>query len=63
MRATSSLTVYSLNGTSGKWTDASNADQPATAQRTGQMGTNIEINLTSTGDVRVGGHITADAEL
>jgi hypothetical protein len=63
MRAVPIVTVYSLNGTSGNWTDASNANQTATSQRTGQMGTNIEVSLTSTGDLRVGGHITVDAEL
>ncbi len=63
MRAVPSVTVYSLNGTSGKWTDASNVNQTATAQRTGQMGTNIEVSLTTTTDLRVGGHIIADAEL
>jgi len=52
-----------MNGTSGKWTDASNTDQTAAPQRTGQMGTNIEVNLTAASDVRVGGHITANAEL
>jgi hypothetical protein len=63
MRAVPIVTLYSLNGNSGKWTDASNSDRPVTAQRTGQLGTNIEVSLTSTGDLRVGGHITADAEL
>lgn len=63
MRAVPIITAYSLNGTSGKWTDASNIDQAVTAQRTGQLGTNIEVSLASTGDLRVGGHITADAEL
>ena len=63
MRAVPIVIVYSLNGTSSKWTDASSANQTASVQRTGQMGTNIEVSLTSTGDLRVGGHITADAEL
>ncbi len=63
MRAVPAITLYSLNGTSGKWTGASNADETATAQRTGQIGTNIEVSLTTTTDLRVGGHITADAEL
>ncbi len=63
MRAVPIVTLYSLNGNSGKWTDASNSDRPVTAQRTGQLGTNIEVSLTATGDLRVGGHITADAEL
>jgi hypothetical protein len=57
------LTVYSLNGTSGAWSDASNIDRTATAQRTGHMGTNIEVSVPSGSDVRVGGHITVDAEL
>lgn len=35
MRTMPSINLYSLNGTSGKWTDASNTDQPATSQRTG----------------------------
>jgi hypothetical protein len=63
MRTVPNISLYSMNGTSGKWTDASNTDQTAAPQRTGQMGTNIEVNLTSASDVRVGGHITADAEL
>lgn len=63
MRAVPIVIVYSLNGTSGQWTNASNANQTTTVQRTGQMGTNIEVSLTSTSDLRVGGHITADAEL
>jgi len=63
MRAVPIVIVYSLNGTSGQWTNAFNADQATTVQRTSQMGTNIEVSLTSTGDLRVGGHITADAEL
>jgi hypothetical protein len=63
MRAAPVVTIYSLNGTSGKWTDASNTDRTATTQRTGQSGTNVEVSLTSTGDLRVGGHMTADAEL
>lgn len=63
MRAVPIVAVYSLNGTTGKWTDASNIDRTATHQRTGQAGTNIEVSLTSTGDLRVGGHITVDAEL
>ena len=63
MRTTPSVTVYSLNGTSGAWSDASNIDRMATAQRTGHMGTNIEVSVPSGSDVRVGGHITVDAEL
>ena len=63
MRAAPFVIPYSLNGTSGKWTDASNSDRTAIVQRTGQLGTNVEVSLTSTGDLRVGGHITADAEL
>ena len=63
MRTTPSVTVYSLNGTSGAWSDASNIDRTATAQRTGHMGTNIEVSVPSGSDVRVGGHITVDAEL
>jgi hypothetical protein len=63
MRAAPFVTTYSLNGTSGKWTDASNTDRTGIAQRTGQLGTNVEVSLTSTGDLRVGGHMTADAEL
>jgi hypothetical protein len=63
MRAVPVITVYSLNGTSGQWTDASNVDRTGTAERTGQLGSNVEVSLTSTGDSRVGGHITADAEL
>jgi hypothetical protein len=63
MRAVPVVIIYSLNGTSGKWTDASNTDRTGIAQRTGQLGTNVEISLTSTGDLRVGGHMTADAEL
>lgn len=63
MREVPIVTVYSLNGTSGQWTDASNINQSTTVQRTGQVGTNIEVSLNSTGDLRVGGHITADAEL
>lgn len=52
MRKSPISNLYSLNGTSGKWTDASNTDQTASPQRAGPMGTNIEVNLTSTGDVR-----------
>ena len=63
MRAVPVVIIYSLNGTSGKWTDASNTDRTGIAQRTGQLGTNVEVSLTSTGDLRVGGHMTADAEL
>ena len=63
MRTTPTVTVYSLNGTNGKWTDVSSADQTAIAQRTSQTGTNVAVSLTATTDLRVGGHITADAEL
>ena len=63
MRKIPTVTVYSLNGTSGKWTDVSNIDQTATAQRTSQTGTNVAISLSTTTDVRVGGHVIADAEL
>jgi hypothetical protein len=57
------INLYSLNGTIGKWTDVSNTDRSATALRTGHMGTNIEVSIPTGSDVRVGGHITADAEL
>ena len=63
MRTTPTVTLYSLNGTSGTWTDASNIDRSATHQRTGHMGTNIEVSVPAGGDLRVGGHITVDAEL
>ena len=63
MRTSPTITLYSLNGTSGMWTDGTNTDRAATPQRTGQMGTSVEVTVLSGGDARVGGHITADAEL